>query len=85
MNLCELLYKELQDKLSNSLKNIYDADKIKEITELFEKSNPTYKPLESEIKFLQEKVNLLTTKIYKRETVLKRLNLYKSLILKYAI
>ena len=85
LNLCELRYKKLQDKLNNSLKNIYDTNKIKEITERFERFNPSYKQLESEIKLLQEKVNLLTTKIYKREAVLKRLNQYKSLILKYAI
>lgn len=85
LNVCEVRYEKLHSKLNNNLKNIYDSDKIKEITERFEKINPSYRELENEIKSLKEQTNILTNKIYKREAVLRRLNKYKFLILKYAM
>lgn len=85
LNVCEISYERLQNKLDRNLLNVSDSEKIKEIKERFDKFNPSYKKLAEEIKLLREEINTLTNKIYKRESVLRRLNQYKSLILKYAM
>lgn len=85
LNVCEVSYEKLQVKLNKQLLNVCDSDKIKEIKERFEKYNPSYKKLAEEIDILRGKINTLKSKIYKRESVLKRLAQYKFLILRYAI
>lgn len=85
LNVCEVGYEKLHNKLQKNLLNVTDSEKIKEIKERFDKFNPSYKNLSEEIDLLKGKINELVNKISKRESVLSRLNQYKLLILKYAM
>lgn len=85
LNVCEVSYEKLQKKLDRNLLNVTDSEKIKEIKERFDKFNPSYQKLSEEIDLLRLKINELNNKVFKREAVLRSLNQFKSLILKYAI
>ena len=83
LNNCETSYKKLQAKLDKNIQNITDNDRIKAITEFFDKKYH-FKELGEEIKNLNNKISIIKQKIYKRERFVYRLNEYKNLIIKYA-
>ncbi|MCH5326379.1 MAG: hypothetical protein J1E29_04145 [Duncaniella sp.] len=85
LNSCELSFARIDNKLQIRIKGVFDKEEKRKIKETFEKNNPKYIELRDLIDNLRSEKYDLENKIRKREEVLKKLNSYKSLILKYTI
>lgn len=87
----EVSFDKLQQRLDRCLGMVLNKDKIlthenrERIINEFVDKNPQYLELKESIQSLKRDVNSLENKICKRERVLKKLNDYKSLILKYSL